>query len=149
MILENFKQSVFNAYTNISFSPEKRADWVISEYSQELENDIELLNKKEKNTERYIETYKKYFSAWIAAKSRTVSWMITGPAKFPTARNERSLKIEDSKYQVFRRVRELMLCSLLKEKKENISIEKEIEDIATELEKMELNHLKMKLAIKN
>ena len=39
------------------------------------------------------------FSAWIAAKSRCFSSMITGPAKFPTRRHEKATQSEQNHYQ--------------------------------------------------
>ena len=92
------------AHNNTSFSPDLRArqqqnDYVreIDSFSNRLMNFAETPEQKEqalKEIDRYKEGYKSKVMALMGAKSRTLSPMITGPAKFPTKRNEKAMDVE-------------------------------------------------------
>ena len=56
----------------------------------------------EQQRERYMENYKRYFSAMIAANSRCASAMITGPARFNTGRNEKACNSHAKSVTAFR-----------------------------------------------
>jgi hypothetical protein len=98
--LNDIPQSLAQAaYRGISFTPERRGESTRQEYAATLASDYSsLLELAQKNStadllpaefERYREGYAKRYRAYLASNSRCISWMITGPANFPTARNEK------------------------------------------------------------
>lgn len=93
----------YQAHSNTSFSPEKRADQYVIGHSAELKEDLEKLGEKCGN---YEEKYKAKLSAWMSAKSRCISTMITGPANFPVRRAEKANRSERNKSDEFYHWRE-------------------------------------------
>lgn len=112
MKIEGLYNAAYRAYSNISFSPEKRAESVVSDYEQQLNEDLE--NIPEAEQERYIEGYKKHLFAWLSAKSRCLSSMITGPANFPVRRNEKANQAEHNRSIEFSEWRTKALKSIAK-----------------------------------
>lgn len=102
-LLSSYWENAYRAYSNTSFYPEKRADSIVKDYSEELKEDLESLGENQGN---YKEKYINLFTSWLSAKSRCLSPMITGPARFPVARNEKALNSEHNHYQRFRDWRE-------------------------------------------
>jgi hypothetical protein len=49
-------------------------------------------------TARYV----RFWSAWQHAASRVANWMVTGPANFPVARNQKAIATEDRRYEELR-----------------------------------------------
>ncbi|UDQ99333.1 hypothetical protein AAEX28_04650 [Lentisphaerota bacterium WC36G] len=97
------------AYSNISFDREKRG---FSEELYYLSSIIEMYNnyfdkiKNDKNKievliskiNNYAKKINNLYCDYLHAKSRTASSFITGPANFPTARNQKRLNSESNKY---------------------------------------------------
>ena len=93
-----------NAYRAISFEPEKRARQTQQDYVNHMQSVYDKLAPLAKTPEqqdilkeeleRYRQGYLKRMEAILSAKSKTMSPMITGRAKFPTARNQKWLNIE-------------------------------------------------------
>lgn len=84
---------LIHAFNGISFEPEKRAasvkrefSYLLAEYAEAVEDlpDSALLESA------FQEGLARRFNAWLAAKSRCISWAITGPARFPVARAEKA-----------------------------------------------------------
>jgi len=96
--IENLRQLFFNAYANASFDPEKRTEADIQAFSQELEADLQELGSANNYEAKYI----KHLSLWLARKARVLSWMITGPANFPVARNQKACASTDKAWEEFR-----------------------------------------------
>lgn len=90
-ILSDLYQICYNAHSLTSFSPEKRAQSYVNEYSTMLENDLRELGE---NTGNYKEKFIAKFSEWMHAKSRCISSMITGPANFPVRRAQKANNAE-------------------------------------------------------
>jgi len=100
-------QHAYNAYSAISFDPEKRAAQTQHDYVDTLDklyNKLSALAKSPEQIsimwqqlERYKEGYLSHENAVLSAKSRTASPMITGPANFPTARNQKALEVEHNR----------------------------------------------------
>lgn len=100
-ILEGYYHLAKAAFNWTSFDPEKRARQTIDSYSEQLEADLIIVAKYEEDVERYKAGYIKKFTAWLGAKSRCMSSMITGPANFPTRRAEKANNAEHNKYGEF------------------------------------------------
>lgn len=102
-LLSEYWENAYRAYSNTSFYPEKRADSIIKEFSEELTEDLQSLGENQGN---YKEKYINHFTSWLSAQSRCLSAMITGPARFPVARNEKNLNSERNHWDNFRHWRE-------------------------------------------
>jgi hypothetical protein len=64
--------------------------------------DAEVLEFRQCTDEELTARYVRLWSAWQHAGSRVANWMVTGPAKFPVARNEKALASEDRRYAELR-----------------------------------------------
>jgi len=112
MLLKEFAELAYRAHTGTSFSPEKRANQYITDYTADLEKHLTMLDNLgqkygvstaeiESIKERFIERYKRHFSAWLGAKSNCISVMIAGPSKFPVRRAEKANNAERAKSDFF------------------------------------------------
>lgn len=147
MFLQEFETKAIQAHYWNSFSPEKRGKRLISDYSEELQEDINYLkgyNCDPEIIKQYINRYKNYFSSYIAAKGRTASPMVTGPANFPVKRNQKALRSEDNHYKIWREWREKAKKSILRKSLPEKTYISEIDRLKKEVEGMKLNHEKMK-----
>jgi frataxin-like iron-binding protein CyaY/cytochrome c556 len=97
--LNDLKEIAYRAYSNTSFYPEKRRDRILKELEEELEEDLKQLGD---NPGNYEQKYINHAQNWLEKKSRCISVMITGPANFPTARNQKANNAEDKAWQEFR-----------------------------------------------
>ena len=77
------------AHYNTSFSPEKRAESHCKEFDAR-QADLKELGASPAT----IEKSERLFVAWMSAKSKCMSSMITGPARFPVARAEKANRAE-------------------------------------------------------
>lgn len=129
-LLEDFRELAIRAHSLISYSPEKRGNQMIEDYSKELESDLEFIRNYGGDEKRYIDHFRKYFSAWISAKSRCASPMITGPARFPVKKNNKAFDMERKRGEEFFDWRKRAKNAIARDaRKENKSISKDIEDI--------------------
>lgn len=108
--LEELWEVACNAFYSTSFSPEERAAQYIRDYEQELNAD--LANMPENEKEHYITKYKDWVRTLFNKHSRIMSAMITGPARFPTRRNEKANNSYDAAYKEFREWREKALKAI-------------------------------------
>lgn len=108
--LEELWTAAYNAFYSTSFVPEERATQYIRDYENELNTD--LLNMPESEKEHYITKYKDWVRTLFAKHSRIMSAMITGPARFPTHRNEKANNSYDSAHSEFREWREKALKAI-------------------------------------
>ena len=106
MKLDHLKELAIRAHNGTSFSPEKRGENLIKEFSEELEEDLKTPGI---DASYYEAAYIKYLTSWLHAKGRCISSMITGPSRFPTARAEKYNNWEQNKYNEFREWREKAL----------------------------------------
>lgn len=86
-----------DAYRCTSFDPEKRARAEQQEYVRHMDGMVQKyghLPGAEAELERYRDGYIKRYCAWLQARTRVMSPMITGPANFPWARNEKAQSTE-------------------------------------------------------
>lgn len=87
----------YQAHSGTSFSPEERAKQEQRAYVQHMSQMVEKyshLPGADSELERYREGYLKRYCAWLQARTRVMSPMITGPSNFPTARNQKHLDTE-------------------------------------------------------
>ncbi|MCX6217575.1 hypothetical protein [Spirosoma sp.] len=101
----------WHAFSNTSFSPDVRAISYITEYSKEITDDLahfdsialtpeaQALLPDEK--QRYANGFEQRFVSWLSAKSRCASTMITGPANFPVAQQEKRHSSERKRAEEF------------------------------------------------
>ncbi|WP_078541243.1 PLxRFG domain-containing protein [Thioclava sp. DLFJ5-1] len=99
------------AYRNTSFNAERHAESDVRSYVEAvngLKQGMEPLAKTDAQkavldaeVERYRQGYIKHQNAMWSARSRVASPMITGPAKFPTARNQKALDREHKRTTEF------------------------------------------------
>lgn len=133
--LEEFWNCAYEAFYSTSFSPEERGAYYIRMYEEELNADIEKIPEEEK--ERYISKYKEWVHTLFDKHSRIMSAMITGPARFPTQRNEKMNNYYDSAVREFREWREKALKA----------IARRIEDAKPEEQKTEEEWVRLKRSI--
>ena len=110
--LEEYFRWACDSYNLTSLSPEERAETEIASHEKELHEDLQSMPEQQR--ERYMENYKRYFSAMIAANSRCASAMITGPARFNTGRNEKACNSHAKSVTAFREWRERALEAIRK-----------------------------------
>lgn len=108
--LEELWEAAYNAFYSTSFVPEERAAQYIRDYEKELNAD--LANMPESEKEHYITKYKDWVRTLFDKHSRIMSAMITGPARFPTRRNEKANNSYDAAYKEFREWREKALKAI-------------------------------------
>lgn len=106
-------QSVFDrSHMGTSFSPEKRAE----QEKEAFEQDIKELRDAQV-PEVMIERYEKRYELYLTRKGRTLSPMITGPARFPVERNRKALDAENRAWEDLQAYREKCLRIARKEKR--------------------------------
>jgi len=103
MALGHLWELCYRAHSNTSFSPERRANSYVSEYSEMLEKDLNALGTKQGN---YKEKFISKFSDWMSAKGRCISSMITGGSNFPVRRAQKANDSERNKCDSFYHWRE-------------------------------------------
>lgn len=87
------------AYDGTSFSPEERAATAIREYESIVIEDLKELPAAEH--EEYVAKFREWIGTLFDKHSRILSSMITGPANFPTRRNERANNSYDRAVEEF------------------------------------------------
>lgn len=100
-----------DAYRNNSFSPEKRVEGDIAGYVSDVLDFAAAVEAVADTPERIeearqqVEAFRQKYIQWEytlwAAKSRTASPMITGPARFPVDRNRKAMDAEMKKIDKF------------------------------------------------
>lgn len=92
--VEALKKQAYEANRWSSFDPERAGEVLLNCCEQELS---EFLSKiPEEFHEEYEKRFLELFRHWLAAQSRCASPAVTGPAKFPTAKNRKYLEWERS-----------------------------------------------------
>lgn len=102
--LEDMKDLAIQAFYSTSHSPEVRGQQYIRQYEGQLLNDLEGIEKE--YHEEYISKYRDWVRELFSKHSRILSAMITGPARFPTRRNEKANSAYDTAYEKFNEWRE-------------------------------------------
>lgn len=112
------------AHYNTSHVPEKRARQVRADYAVTLKEDREYLERfaktpkkqqiLEEEFSRYRSGLRSRFIARLQAQSRTASPMVTGPANFPTRRNQKAMDAERGRLEDLETFRERALKAIKK-----------------------------------
>ena len=147
LLLQSFKDKAIRAHSWTSFSPEKRGETMINQYSAQLAEDLQELKAQNIDSETltaYEQRYKSLFSAWLNAKSNCISAMITGPARFPIHKAEKANRSEQKHYEIFQQWREKAKKAIVKKTQPEKTYNSEIERYKQELEGMRKNHELMK-----
>lgn len=116
-LLESYKEQARRAHYNTSFSPEKRGDTLVQQHSEQLAADMREVDELGGDSADYRRRYEAKFSAWLSAKSRCISSMITGPARFPTRRAEKANNSETNHYRKFEQFRKKYMARLKRNKR--------------------------------
>lgn len=88
-------------FSQRTFNPDRLARIAVEDYGNELFECLVILRKEgatEDQQERWAAGYVKRWLAYQIAGSRTMNWMITGPARFPVERNEKRMATERKRY---------------------------------------------------
>ena len=85
---EDLWAKAVRAFSNTSFHPEERAEAYIRDYEAACLSDLQALPVEEH--EEYISKFRGWVETLFDKHSRILSVMITGPARFPTARNDKA-----------------------------------------------------------
>ena len=137
LILSHLRDLAYRAHCGTSFSPERRADQYIKDYSEILEADIKFLYDNGATSDQ-IESYKsKYismFSSWLSAKSRCISTMITGGSNFPVRRAEKANISEQNHYEAFNEWTKRAKIAITRKPKEEKTFVSEIDRLQQDLE---------------
>lgn len=110
--LEHLKREAINSYNGVSFSPEKRGESIVNDYSNELDSDIETIKSigaNDAQVERYKSNYTSKLRGWLHSHGNIVSPMIAGPSNFPSARMRKRSEWADNHYSNFREWRTKVL----------------------------------------
>lgn len=115
-MLQYLYKSAYDAYRGTSFDPEKRATQTIKDYEEQLQSDLtEIAEATAEIKEQYKQRFIKFFTAWLSARGRIVSPMISGPSNFPTQRMRKYGNWEDNAYNRFSEFRDKALAGIKKQ----------------------------------
>ncbi len=146
-ILQHLEGKAKAAHRNTSFSPERRGEQMIKEYSEELTADMEELKQggaSDESVSDYKNRYERYFSSYLGAKSNCFSIMITGAGNFPVGRHEKANRSEQRHYDIFREWRIRAKKSIIRKAQPQKTYNSELERYRAELATMQHNHELMK-----
>lgn len=129
--LQEFNELAYRAFYWTSFSPDKVGKNTIESHEAQLNEDLQNIPEDEK--QRYIENYKKLFSAWLRAHSNCASSAVTGGSGFNVRRAEKANNSERARYNEFSEWREKALKA----------IQKRIENAKPESEKRNENWVRL------
>jgi len=133
--IEKLESAFCRAFAGISLDPEARASLCVTVFSAELREDLDKLGA---NAGGYLKKYIAYLTTWAERKSRCLSTMVTGPANFPIARNNKANISERNAWEEFRAWRTRYINRANKESPK--LPEEELDDALAQLEKEKEYH---------
>lgn len=137
-ILAEHTEAAYRAFYWVSFSPDKRAEQTIHDYSAQLESDLQEL--PEYAREEYKQKYTRFFLTWLSASSRCASAAVTGPANFPTDRNKKRRVSEQKHYQTFQDWRERAKKAINRQAAPPVTLLSELDRYTKQLEQLKAAH---------
>ena len=103
------RELAYRAHAGISFSPEERAKQRQKEFHDEMNQAYREFSEKAETDEQkatleqewpeFLRRSKTAYESMLSAMGRVISPMITGPARFPVARNEKANRAADQRAQ--------------------------------------------------
>lgn len=147
LILQHLQGKANLSHYWTSFSPEKRGEQMIKDYSDELNEDMQELQQNgvsEENVAEYKARYERYFSIYLGAKGNTFSVMITGGGNFPVRRHEKANRSCQRHYEIFREWRIRAKKAIIRKAQPVKTYTSEVDRYRAELAGMQRNHELMK-----
>ncbi len=149
---ENFEDMwdlAVRSFDGTSHSPEERARFYIHSYEDTLQKDLQVIPNEEK--ERYTAKFREWVRTLFEKHSRILSPMITGPARFPTSRNNKANNAYDNALNEFEnwRVRAIKAINKRmeeakpeeqKQAEEWLRLKREITDTAASIRSIDVDH---------
>ena len=135
--MKKLEEQAKTAWNGVSFSPEKRGESFIKEAKRNLSELKEELGEYY-NEEKLISLY----SDVLSVQSRCLSPMITGPANFPVARNEKTHNFLHKKWENLEEYIERVRKAKRKNEKKQATAEAggELQQARTQLAEAEAGH---------
>lgn len=132
--LEDLRGAAYNAYRNNSHTPEKRAESVVKDYSEELDSDFKEIESASGTevAEDYKRRYRGKLADYLRSMANTASAFIVGPAKFPVEKNRKRQEATEKKYNEFREWRERFLKAV-KRNKQSVDKVDRVEHLTAEI----------------
>ena len=142
------------AHMGTSFSPERRGAAHVADYTAHLTAAKETICRLARSHDlpesfaaelfaEYAAGYDKRYRAWLHAKARCLSPMITGPANFPVRRNQKANAVEQKRCEELIRYRESSarwinkrIAQATRPEDANAAVTAEIEQMQKQLEAM-------------
>lgn len=122
--LTHLYKEAYNAFTNTSFSPDRRARQTVDQYAAELSEDLAAIRRAAgpeitaevvtAAQDRYKGKYLDQLRGWLISSSRVASSAVVGPSNFPVERNRKYTNWANNKYEQFRQWRERALKAIRK-----------------------------------
>jgi rubrerythrin len=113
--IEQLRELAHITNQGISFCPEKSVQPMLLEYSNDLTKFLETIPEVHHDWVKV--EYINLLSSWWYAKSRCISPVITGPAKFPVKRALKLNSREQEHYKAFKDWRNSIAGKLVREEK--------------------------------
>lgn len=113
--LSEYQQLASTAYRGTIFNYERAGKHTLEATESDLNSDVNYLRSlgiSQHTIDRYVERFKRHFSAWIASESRCISSFITGPSNFPVRRANKARDAAHKRYDEFQAYRERVLTAL-------------------------------------
>jgi hypothetical protein len=146
-LLQHLERKAVQAHNWTSFSPERRGEQMIKDYSEELAGDQQELreaNVEELNIAEYSARYERFFSSYLSAKSNCFSVMITGGSGFNNRKHAKANRSEQRHYEIFREWRGRAKKAIIRKAQPKKTFVSELDRYRSELESMKANHELMK-----
>lgn len=148
--LQHLLKAAINAHRGTSFSPEDRGHRMIKDYEEVLQGDLNQISEASSEVkETYKARFIKYLNAYISARSRIISPMISGPSNFPTRRMQKYNGWEDNAYKAFDNYRTIALAGIKKQIQRDKPEEQKQDEAWKSIEKNILSSAATIIAIDN
>jgi hypothetical protein len=148
--LQHLLKAAINAHRGTSFSPEERGVRMIKDYEEVLQEDLNQISAASSEVkETYKARFIKYLNAYISARSRIISPMISGPSNFPTRRMKKYNNWEDNAYKAFSEFREKAIAGIKKQIERDKPEEQKQDEAWKSIEKSILSSAATIIAIDN
>lgn len=145
---KDFSEAAYRAFTGTSFSPERRAENTLSEFSEQLTEDLAELEKagvSQEDRTSYQARYEQHFGTWLGKKSNCISSMIAGPSKFPVRRAEKANRSEENHYQLWQAWRKKAMKAIVRNSQPAKTYSSEVERYEAELKDLVRSQEYMKI----